>query len=283
MKAKELYYQLENDFPIKICDDDWEEIGNREYLTEEYKTRYMGLVTDNSDDIEYVYTAVFPSKAVTDKIIADNRNNALLFLHHPMIWDITKHPIFTDISAETMQIFKERNISIFNYHAPLDANGEYSTSVNFAKALDITQIDEFYEYHKVLVGVIGSTECKTIKQLKDIFEKSVGHEIGLYQYGESEIKDGKVALVAGGGNDKEIYPFLKNKGINTYLTGITRIQESYPPSVEAHNTAKKCAINILSGTHYSTEKFAVIKMLEYFNKFGINGEFIEDEPCMEDI
>lgn len=283
MNAQELYSHLERDFPVSLCDDDWSEIGNTKYITEQYKSRYMGLVTDNSQQIDYVYTSVFPSKEVIEKIISDNRKNILLFMHHPMDWDITKSAIFTNISEETLELFKERNISIFNYHAPLDANGEYSTTVSFARAVGVEKVEEFYEYHRVLVGVIGTTDCKTLDELKGKFEKAVGHSVKLYQYGDSEIKDGKVALVAGGGNDSEIYPYLKEKGINTYLTGITRKVQSFPPSVEGHSSAKECGVNILSGTHYSTEKFACINMVDYFARLGIDAEFVHGTPCFEDM
>ncbi|MEI6578243.1 MAG: Nif3-like dinuclear metal center hexameric protein [Eubacteriales bacterium] len=283
MNALELYNHLETDFPVSVCDDNWSGIGNLEYITEQYKACYMGLVTNNSEQIDYVYTAVFPSREVIEKIISDNRKNALLFVHHPMDWNITKFPIFTDIPSETLKLFKERNVSIFNYHSPLDANGEYSTTVNFAKALGVEKIEEFCKYHGVLIGVIGKTDCKTVSELQSKFEIAVGHSVKLYQYGDSEIKDSKVALVAGGGNDLGIYPILKEKDINTYLTGITRMFESYPPSIEGHNFAKECGINILSGTHYSTEKFSCIKMVEYFSRLGINGEFISGMPCLDDM
>ena len=52
MNAKELYMHLEKDFPVEICDDNWSEIGNLEYITQQYKNRYMGLVTDNSITID---------------------------------------------------------------------------------------------------------------------------------------------------------------------------------------------------------------------------------------
>ena len=200
-----------------------------------------------------------------------------------MDWDITKVPVFTDISAQSLEMLKQRNISIFNYHAPLDANGEYSTTTNFAKALGIKITDEFYEYHKVLVGIIGTTDCNTINDLQYKFDNTVGHKTKLYQYGDTNIKDNKVALIAGGGNEADVYPLLKERGINTFLTGIANLRTYYQPSVNSHNSARDCKVNILSGTHYSTEKFACIKMVEYFDKLGINGEFISDKPCMDDM
>lgn len=283
MIAKELYDCLEKDFRLSICHDDWSEMGINQYITQNYRERYMGLVTDSADEINYVYTAVFPSPEVIGKIIGDNSRDALLFVHHPMNWDITRTPVFSDIPPDDFQALKEQKISIYNLHVPLDANGLYGTTYNFANALGISMTDEFEEYGGVNVGIIGVTEYNTVAELQQRFESVAGHEVKLYPYGGEIIKDGKAALVAGGGNDAEVYPFLREQGINVYLTGIANRREYYQPSVEAHNAAKECGINILAGTHYSTEKFACIKMVEYFSRLGLQGEFIHDRPCIEDM
>ncbi len=107
MRAKDLYHYLEQDFPVERCKDHWEEVGNKEFITEQYLERYMGLLSDHSEEIDFVYTAV-----------------------------------------------------------PLDANGEYSTTMNFAKALGVEVLEEFYEYFGVFVGVIGTTNCKDLEELK---------------------------------------------------------------------------------------------------------------------
>ena len=283
MNATKLYNQLEQDFRLSICKDDWSEIRADEFITPQYLKRYMGLVTDNSENITYAYTAVFPSPAVIAKIIKDNRREAMLFVHHPVDWDITKPPVFTNIPVDDMKELQKRKISMYNLHTPLDAVGEYSTGVTLAHALGIRITGEFDEYHGVNVGVLGTVNCTTIPQLKAQFEEVVGHEVALYPYGESAIKDGKVALVAGGGNEAAVYPYLREHGINTFITGIASMRDSYPPSVEAHNSAKENGVNILAGSHYSTEKFACMKMVEYFAKLGIPGEFVPDKPCMEDM
>ena len=57
----------------------------------------------------------------------------------------------------------------------------------------------------------------------------------------------------------------------------------YQPAVDGHISAKENGVNILAGTHYSTEKFACMKMVEYFSRLGVPGEFIPDLPCMEDM
>ena len=37
-------------------------------------------------------------------------------------------------------------------------------------------------------------------------------------------------------------------------------------------------MNVLDGTHYSTEKFVPMKMWEYFRDLGLPSEFVDDEP-----
>ena len=283
MKADELYNRLEKDFRLAICEDYWSEMDFNEYITQNFKDRFMGLVTDNSEVINYVYTAVFPSASVLEKIIEDDRRNALLFVHHPMIWDVTKEEVFSDIPKTCLAELKERKISIYNLHIPLDANGTYGTTYNLAKAVGVEMTDEFCEYGGVKVGIIGKTTCKTVHELQKQFATAVGHEVKLYQYGDENIKGGLVGMVAGGGNAASEYRYLHEKGINVYLTGITRQTEGFPPSIEAHEAAKECGVNILAGSHYSTEKFACIKAVEYFAKLGIDGEFVPDVPDFADM
>lgn len=283
MDAKILYNKMEHDFKLSACTDDWSDIAVSKYITPQYLKRYMGLLMDSSDIITYVYTAVFPSPAVLNKILSDDRREALLFVHHPMIWDITKIPVFSNIHLDTYQMLQERQISIYNLHTPLDANGPYSTSVNFAEALGVKKLDEFDEYNGVKVGIIGMLDYSEVSALKQRFEAVVGHEVVLYPYGESHIKENKVALVAGGGNNAEIYPYLREYGINTFVTGVARMTDDYPPSAAAHESAKKNKINILAGAHYSTEKFACIKMLEYFAQFNLECEFVPDRANLKDM
>jgi len=97
-------------------------------------------------------------------------------------------------------------------------------------------------------------------------------------YGHKLIKDSKVAVVAGGGNDIRYVKEILDKRVNVLITGIT--SETYK---EVHQYEKKNKINLLGGTHYSTEKFACQSMCEYFRKLGLESEFIEGVPILEDM
>ncbi|MFX1297278.1 MAG: Nif3-like dinuclear metal center hexameric protein [Promethearchaeota archaeon] len=281
MDAKELYQKLDEDFKLDQCKDDWSRMDYNEYISDNFKKRYMGVLLDNSIRINDVYTAVFPSDLILNKILKSNKENVLLVTHHPMVWDIRKAPqTFTDINPKFLPILKERQISIYTLHVPLDNNGKYSTTTNLAKALEIVQKGEFYEYFGVKVGIIGKTTLNTTTELAEKLKSVVGHGVKLWRYGIDEIKEKNVALVAGGGNEIDIVQEILDLGINTYITGVTLLNNY---SKQTHDFEKKHKINLIGGTHYSTEKFACIALCDYFFNFNLPCEFIEDLPVLDDL
>lgn len=280
MKAKTLYRKLDKDFELDLCKDDWSHMDFNEYISDNFKKRYMGLLLDNSKEINSVYTTVFPSDHILNKIIENKKKDILLVTHHPMIWDIRKTPVFQDINKKMLMKLKERRISIYTIHVPLDKNGEYSTTISLAKALGIISEGEFYEYYGVMVGIYGKTNLHTPEELADKLSSKVGHKTKLWKYGSDEIQDQNVALIAGGGNEIDIIQEIIDLGINTYVTGITAINEY---SQKTHEFEKEKGINLIGGTHYSTEKFACIALCKYFEELNLSCEFIEDHPVMEDI
>lgn len=282
MKACELFELMDNDFELSSCVDFWE-MKYSEYVTEGFKKKSMGLVLDNTGTINKAYTAVFPTYEILDKILNSCERDVLLFTHHPKIWDITKVPAFIDINEEYLKRLKESRISMYTIHTPLDKNGPYSTSVNLAKRLGITIEEGFCEDEGVKIGVIGSTSFDQVEQLHIKVSNTVGHDTKLFRYGNSTINGSKVALIAGGGNIASILPELREKGINTFITGVTRIEEKFEPSAVFHKMADELGINVIGATHYSTEKYACIEVVKYFKNLGIEAEFSEGTYDLEDL
>ncbi|MCB2291916.1 Nif3-like dinuclear metal center hexameric protein, partial [Clostridium sp. CS001] len=159
MKSTELYNQLEKDFIFKELIDDWAGYMHEleEYLSTNFKERSMGLVCDFSDEINKVYSAVFPTQEVMQKIVDEGETDAMLFLHHPSIWDIRNPIPFYQMDKALLEKFRENRVSIYNLHVPLDNFSEYSTSRTLADALDVEIEKPFAKYRGALCGVIGKT------------------------------------------------------------------------------------------------------------------------------
>jgi len=282
MKAKELYSYLESSFITPEMSDVWSQYMDSisDFLCSNFKKRSMGLVCDFTREIKTVYTAVFPSREVMHRIIDEGTQDAMLFVHHPSIWDIRKAPeVFYQMDRDLLTWFKDRRISIFNLHVPLDNFGKYSTSTTLAEALSIKPEKPFASYFGALAGVFGKTRAATVQELKQLFQEAVGHKVSLYNYGEDVVREGTVAVVAGGGLTETIEEIAQNN-VNLLITGITVKNEH---SKGAHEFAERAGINILGGTHYSTEKFACQAMAEYFRELDLPAQFIEGIPILEDL
>ena len=282
MKSIELYSHLDNDFITDGLCDDWARYMSdvNDYLSANFKERSMGLVCDFTDKINKVYTAVFPTEQVLQKIINDGTKDAMLFVHHPSIWDSRRPMPFYQMDRSLLEKFKENRISIYNLHVPLDNFSEYSTSKTLADALDIQIEKPFAIYRGALCGVIGKTECSSIEELHKKFSKVLGHNTSLYLYGDTSIKEGRIAIVAGGGNNIDTVSEMIDNNVNVLITGISANSEDY---LDVHSLEQKNKINVLGGTHYSTEKFACQKMCTYFEKLGLASDFIPGEPVYKDM
>lgn len=280
MEARRLYAWLEKDFIKPGITDDWiKYMKNKNFLSDNFKTRSMGVVCDNSEEIKRVYTAVFPTDAVLRQVA--KTKDALLFVHHPEIWDMTKAPeVFQEMNPKLLEKLKQQRVSVYNLHTALDNYGKYSTSKCLAEELKITRPKPFAPYNGGLAGVFGTTKLTSTKELSKMFKQVLGHRVSLYLYGDEQIRSGRVAVVAGGGNDKKILKEIADNKTNTFVTGITALNSH---SQSAHDFAKQHKINILGGTHYSTEKFACIAMCRYFENLGLPCRFIAGKPGLEDL
>jgi len=284
MNAKELYDQLQRDF-IKdgIKDVDWAARmpGLEQYLCPAFKGNGgMGLMCDFTQEIASVYTTVFLSDKVLSGLLGENITNAMLLSHHPTRWDLKNHGGNYAPEEKYIAALRERNISVYILHHPLDNFGRYSTCGTLADALGIAVERPAFLYYGALCGVIGTSGCETAGELREHYARAVGHGTSLYLYGDEDIRGERIALCPGGGNAMFVLNEMIKNNICTLITGVTILNDH---SRETHEFARRNRINILGGTHYSSEKFAPMKMCEYFYALGLPCVFLVDEPDLFDL
>jgi putative NIF3 family GTP cyclohydrolase 1 type 2 len=284
MRAKELYNKLYSDFDIAHLKDDWSFMRNSRYISPSFRKISMGLVLDHTREIKKVYTATIPDTAIFEQLIASGETDIMLFSHHAMGYDPTLEGFpFYDAPEEILEKLKQQRISLYVLHAPLDKNGEYSTSVNLARSLGIQIVDEFCEYEGIKCGVICQTDFINALELAEQVKKVVGHEVRLILNGEEIIRDGKVAIAAGGGSVDFAAREIAELGINMYITGCTREVPAVHTIREFHRIISEEKINVIGATHYSTEKYACMAMVSYFKKLGLPAEFLDGRYFLEDL
>ena len=266
MPAQEIYAALEREFRPWEC-------------TEVFST--MGLQFDNTDVVHKVYTATFVSREVLEVIEGRGDTHCLLFTHHPVS---QKEDLMHDsppVAQDIVERLKARNISVFNYHIPLDRVSPWSPGTNLAKALGVTPYEEFYEQNLVRMGLLCHTPFTTVTQFAQRVREVLGHEIRVYPYGDEQLMGGNIALMGGGASNPNIYAELREKGVNLFLTGIT--WPEIPWVARNHAAAKENGVTLVGGTHYSTEKFAPMEMVKFFEGLGLESEFIPETPRLQEL
>ena len=188
---------------------------------------------------------------------------------------------YAEIPEDLIEQMKERRISLFSYHIPMDAGYFYSPAYTLGEALGGNIYDFWYPQNNGLIGVLCSSGFDTITELRNKFIKVLGHKVSCTQYGGERLIDGKFAVMPGCSKSLAAYKYLKENGVNVLVTGVTSPVVDW--SKEVHEAAKANGSTLLAGTHCSTEQFAPRKMCGYFQNLGLESEFIPEAPNFDEL
>jgi hypothetical protein len=81
-------------------------------------------------------------------------------------------------------------------------------------------------------------------------------------------------------NMDENYTNLENKMVDARDKALETGKEK---DQKAHEEAQKNAVSLVGGTHYSTEKYAVMEMVKFFENLGLECEFLPETPNFEEL
>lgn len=264
--VSKVYEKLEQCFRPQECTDVFPIIGEQ---------------CHNTDEIGRVFTATFASDEVFAALDAQDAHDCLLFTHHPA-------PQRSDLNAPAPAIaqrhfdwMRQRRVNLFSYHIPLDRNSEWSPGTNLARAVGLTPYEEFYEQNGVRMGLLCRSTWTTLDELVNALARAVGHEVRTYPYGGPGLSEGRVAVMAGGASNRAIYSELREKGIQAFVTGVTNPAVSWVAGI--HEEARQNGVSLVGGGHYSTEKFAPMAMVRFFENLGLPAQFIPETPNMAEL
>lgn len=281
MKAEKLYAIIDGDFKVDgIGAEDWNLDAVSAYVTPSFVRRNEGIMYDFSKEVSKVFTMTFPDPGLIAGILEQGEGNALVFSHHAQNWvseerDGGPYIAMENLSGELLARMKAENLGLYSLHIPLDNFGPYSTCSRFAEALSVRVLEPCAPYLGAMTGIIGETEMDDVRDLAATIENTLGHRCSLYSYGDPRIKNAKVGIVTGWGLELDVLEEMREKGIQTYITGFTRELPKSEGLTAAHAFAKAHGINLLGTTHYTSEKYACMAMTEYFEHMGIEARFIE--------
>ena len=292
MKTADVVTRLDEFFRLDACPpDDFAEIVefSREvgiplerYATPEFIRRHNGLMLHNADEVERVYTLVFPS----DEVLAEVEHRAagvpsLIFTHHPMDFETSGRGLLP-IGETAFERLRDARISLYSAHAPLDCHDSVSTSRSLARAAGITIEDVCAEYHGGHAGVIGTVEEMPLEDFVGCLQRGLAVDrVDVHRHSPSVRR---IAVVAGGAAFPPMMQEAINRGCDTYLTGDFRVRhgglwaEQHRPEFDAF--VESAPINLVGGSHFATEAEVLRnEMLGWFNGLGLPAEFARQKDA----
>jgi putative NIF3 family GTP cyclohydrolase 1 type 2 len=266
----------ENLVEFAVTDD------NKKCFSPAFLANKTGLINSSSDEIEKVFTVVFITQIIVDKLI--NKRNSLIFTHHHFNYHEDERGILP-VSPEIFKTLREAGISVYVAHAPLDTHKIYGTSIALAETCNIKPEKLFFDYLGAPVALVGNID----KTDFDTFSETVRQNIQRPFLTLHKHKDdvGKIAVVAGGGDMPELLQQAFDLGCDTLLTGTVEHRWALPVIQENnrkfHKLNKKLKLNLIGGTHYATERPAMIKVVELIRALGLDCEYCEDEMLLNSL
>lgn len=252
------------------------------YATPGFMRRHNGLMLDNGEEVERVFTLVFPSDGVLTEVKrrAEGRP-ALIFTHHPMDFETSGRGLMP-MGEAGLRSLREAGVSFYSAHAPLDCHDTISTSRSLARGAGVRVDDVCAEYHGGHAGVIGSVEETSL----DAFVDHLRGALQVQRIDTHAPSDcvSRVAVVAGGAAFPPMMQEAIDRGCDTYLTGDFRVRhggpwaEEHRPQFDAF--VEKAPINLIGGSHFATEALVLRhEMLGWFNSLGLPAEFVPQEDA----
>jgi len=293
MDLKRLILALDKEFDIANVKDEWQWLFDDLFLKKSEKSfrkpmHHTGLVIKNSDTVNKIYTAFAPSTYVLQQIKEKGIKDCLLVVKHPFDWDGREiGEGFIPLSPKDYDLMEEMNVSLYSLHTPMDKNRHdkvVSTAYGFAKIIGMKVEEDFAVEGErnptLLLGLIGTMKEKSFAELVKRLNLKLHYKVK-----EMKVSDevGRVAIVTGGGFVPALMREAKEKGCNTYITGIITTnsseysQQNYPLELKE---VQKVGINVIGASHYLTEKWAMEFSVPYFKQFCPT-EFIEDESALK--
>lgn len=279
MEINTVASKLDNEFNIPNHPEDlvaWAVTDdNKDFINPDFINKRTALFTKNSNDISKVYTVVFITEEIVNKISREKK--CLIITHHNFNYFEDERGL-QPIDPKLLDKLKESNNSIYVAHASLDTHEKYGTSISLANLCNIEVEEYFYDYFGAPTALIGKISNQSFENFTTLVQGKIERpfltEIKNKEYVE------KVAVIGGGGDEPEILQTAFDKGCDTILSGTIEhrwaapfIQESNKKFHELNKTLK---LNLVGGTHYATERPAMIQFNEFIQTIGIESEYCED-------
>jgi putative NIF3 family GTP cyclohydrolase 1 type 2 len=261
-------------------DFDW-----KHYFDDDFVDNLNGLMLRGSEEVRKVYLASFPQPDILDKFIAEAQDGDLFFAHHPIVM-LCGDPRgkkfsagWVPLSRKHLDALKERKLSFYGLHGPLDYKRDLGTRSSMMKTLNAVFEKDFHfdgkGYHGAICSISPVSCDELVEKLKQIYGLPY---VDLAGRRKDRIE--RVAIVAGGADNLQAMHEAEKEGLDAYIAGeiFSRLNtewgdENNPRMIEFNKNTNMTMIGVShAGSEYLTMKF---EMEEWFkNNFSVETELL---------
>ncbi len=241
---------------VEYCD----QRTHREEITD-FPGAENGLQFENHGEVTKIGAAV--DAGLVPFELASERGIDFLIVHHGMFWNPPRS--FTGVHRKKLLTLFANNLAVYSSHLPLDCHPQLGNNAILARKLGLKTDGGFVRHDKHDIAVTAPMTAHEDRthlraKLEELFPKT----LTCIETGPERPR--RVGILTGSG--RSAIPELKERGIDTFITGELR-QEHF-------NQAQEMQINLYLGGHYATETFGVCALAEdVAQKFGLEWEFID--------
>jgi dinuclear metal center YbgI/SA1388 family protein len=220
-----------------------------------------GLQVENSGTIDRIVAAVDASQTTIDGA----GKNALLIVHHGMLWD--GHGAIIGRRHRKVVALYRNDTALYSAHIPLDLHPDVGNNVVLARRLGIGGYDWWGLHKGVPIGVAGAAPpaLRSRDDLVPAVAKALNisdSDIKLIPGGPAELK--RIGIITGGAGTA--IAEAKAAGCDTYITG--------EGAAHTYFDAMELGVNVIYAGHYATETLGVQALAEHLSdRFKLPWEF----------
>jgi putative NIF3 family GTP cyclohydrolase 1 type 2 len=252
-------------------------IAFENYLKPTFLQTYHGLMIGNGQSVNKIRCIVFLSEEILDVVLDRGERDLLLITHHPLVME-TSDRGFLPLPERYFAHMRERAISVYALHNPLDVHDTVSTGRALARELGIEGLNAFYPVPGGYAGVHGRFPTPIL--FDDLLE-TVASITGVSDLHCIRHHDAvqTIGVIPGGTGVPGILE-ATDLGCDALVTGTyynlvqTEIGQRYRDEFETIREGLE--ISLVECSHYASE--AVVMRTDMIalchNRFGLDCEFI---------
>jgi putative NIF3 family GTP cyclohydrolase 1 type 2 len=283
MKLHDLAARLDREFNVAGHPENLTDFAvvddNRALVNPSFLGRHTALMLRGNEEVQGVICVVFVTDAIVELLSA--RRNCLLFTHHHFDYHEDERGL-EPIRSGQLDSLVGQGHSLYVAHAPLDVHPVYGTSRTLTALAGVPPEEEFFEYFGSSVGVMGRIAAVGFEEYAEKVRMAIERPCVTRVNYRGSVE--KVAVVAGGGDLPEVLEEAARAGCDTLVTGTVEHRWNIPFAQDNnrrfHDLNRRLRLNLVGGTHYGTERPAMMAVTRMFREWQVPAHFMEDDSLL---